>query len=568
MNPPYSSLASNSDKRRVALLLILVAFSALPYFVRLGASSLWDSNEAFYAETPREMLESGDLLNPSFNYQPRFNKPPLSYWAVALFYKLFGVSETSERLVPAVCAILMMATAYWLARIAFSRVAGLLAAAGLAVSPRILMFSRRIAIDVLLSMFMGLALLFFVLAETRPERRRVYLSLMYVSLGLGIMTKGPVALLLPGLAFAVYLLITRQLAKIRRLMIPTGALIIILLVLPWYLAIYEQHGWKYIQTFLFEDNLSRFAEHAFGPSRGFTFYLGVLLGDMFPWSVVLVPALWFSFCGIKMSELALDSTGAAATQRIRILCVIWIAVIVLFFTLSRSKEDLYIMPAYPAAAALCGGLLSAFLANSISRLVDLFTRVLLVAGGLVLLVGGAIGIYVFSYRTSPYVLAGAAIIAWSAVTGGVVVMISAVTARRQLAVWGLIVALLLSNWVFVVRTLADFERYKPVRALCREVEQRADADSLIGYYRYASPSMVFYLRRQVFEYYKPDELRETFATGKQIFCVMSESDYAQIQHLLPGTHVLASRPLFRVKLGSILDRVEPPQVLLISNRLE
>ena len=84
-------------RARIALLSVL-ALAVAPYFVGLGASSLWDSNEAFYAETPREMIESGDLINPSFNYQPRFNKPPLSYWVVAASYKLFGVSEAVERL--------------------------------------------------------------------------------------------------------------------------------------------------------------------------------------------------------------------------------------------------------------------------------------------------------------------------------------------------------------------------------------------------------------------------------------------------------------------------------------
>src|SRR5215216_3136485 len=125
-----------------AILLLAVA----PYFVRLGASSLWDSNEAFYAETPRVMIETNDFINPSFNDQPRFNKPPLSYWVVSAFYKLFGVSEMSERLPIALGAVLMITIAYGLGRVAYSEQAGLFAAISLAVAPRFLMFSRRIII--------------------------------------------------------------------------------------------------------------------------------------------------------------------------------------------------------------------------------------------------------------------------------------------------------------------------------------------------------------------------------------------------------------------------------------
>ena len=71
------------------------------------------------------------------------------------------------------------------------------------------MWSRRIFIDIYISMFMGLTLLFFALSERYPERRRLFLVLMYVSVGLGMLTKGPVAVALPGLAFALYLLVHR-----------------------------------------------------------------------------------------------------------------------------------------------------------------------------------------------------------------------------------------------------------------------------------------------------------------------------------------------------------------------
>src|SRR5947199_3125057 len=179
---------TGSFNRRYLLLVALLCLAAVPYFTKLGASSLWDANEAFYAETPRRMIESGDLINPSFNDQPRFNKPPLSYWVVALFYKLFGVSATSERLAIALGAILMIATAFALGRLLYSTEAGLYAALALAIAPRFLMFSRRIMIDLYMAMFMAAALLFLALAEARPRERKRYLILMYVAIGLGVIT--------------------------------------------------------------------------------------------------------------------------------------------------------------------------------------------------------------------------------------------------------------------------------------------------------------------------------------------------------------------------------------------
>src|SRR5947207_12763883 len=122
------------------LLITILALAVTPYFIRLGASSLWDSNEAFYAETPREMIEAGDYVHPTFNYRVRLNKPPLSYWIVVPFYKLFGISETSEVLPIVLAAMIMIATAFGLRRLWFSVDLGLLAAIGLATSPRFLMF--------------------------------------------------------------------------------------------------------------------------------------------------------------------------------------------------------------------------------------------------------------------------------------------------------------------------------------------------------------------------------------------------------------------------------------------
>ena len=89
------------------------------------------------------------------------------------------------------------------------------------------MFARRIFIDIYISMFMALTLLFFALAERYPGRRRLFLVLMYTCVGLGILTKGPIAALLPGLVFAVYLIAHRELGRVREMLLPLGTLIVL-----------------------------------------------------------------------------------------------------------------------------------------------------------------------------------------------------------------------------------------------------------------------------------------------------------------------------------------------------
>jgi hypothetical protein len=121
--------------------------------------------------------------------------------------------------------------------------------------------------------------------------------------------------------------------------------------------------------------------------------------------------------------------------------------------------------------------------------------------------------------------------------------------------------------VFVLWALPDFERFKPVSPLCQVIASEAGPDALVGYYRTAYPSMVFYLRRPIFEYYHQGEIEAAFSSGKDVFCLMTEGEYEAFRARVPAqTRVLASHPIFQVKLNGILDRVELPRVVLISNK--
>lgn len=561
------------------LLITILAVAVTPYFIRLGASSLWDSNEAFYAETPREMIAAGDYVNPSFNYHVRLNKPPLSYWIVVPFYKLFGVSETSERLPIVLAAMMMIAIAFGLGRVLFSVDAGLLAAIGLATSPRFLMFSRRIMIDFYLAVFMALALFMFVLAQQQPQRRRLYLLLMYACIGLGVLTKGPVAAALPAIVLVVFFASCRRLGELRRMMLPMGLVVIALIVLPWYLAIYAQHGWGHIEYFIIKDNLSRYMQPVWGPHRGILFYLPVVIGDFFPWSVFLIPLCWVALR--RLWPFLRDNPRPASVERSHwennALLLIWIAVIVVFFSLSRSKEDLYVLPIYPAAAALVGSSLSRWFGKK--RLPQQgslrWTTFCLAA---IIIAATAVILFLFGNSAQPYRLAGSLLIGFAGIAGGVIAAGASFLNKTRLAILTTALAVIACNWVFVLRTLPDIERYRPVRALCEVIASEARPDALVGYYRASHPSMVFYLRRPIFEYValgdpaaarilEKHEIVAAFSSGKEVFCLMAASEYEAIKPLLPAeTHVLASHPIFKVKLKGILDRGELPQVVLISNK--
>ena len=124
-------------RRHLRLFIIgLLVAAVMPFVVNLDDASIWDANEAYYVETPREMIESGDYINPSFNYEPRFNKPVLSYWIVAGLYRVFGVSLAVERAAITGAAVVMLIAVWFIARSASAQpLATARAAVGLAAGP-------------------------------------------------------------------------------------------------------------------------------------------------------------------------------------------------------------------------------------------------------------------------------------------------------------------------------------------------------------------------------------------------------------------------------------------------
>jgi 4-amino-4-deoxy-L-arabinose transferase-like glycosyltransferase len=458
----------------------------------------------------------------------------------------------------------LIASGFWLGRLAWSHEAGLVAGLILATAPRFLMFSRRIIIDMWITMFMVLTLLFFALAEvstsTGPSTRRTrWLLLMYVAAGLGVLTKGPVAVVLPALAFLVYLGLERRLGDLRRMQIPFGIVIVAAIVLPWYLALYTQHGWVYIKEFFIDENLLRYAQPVGTPRRGVWFYIPVLLTDLFPWSILLPAAV--------MSAGAAFATRGPTTNakdRVQRLLLVWIATIVLFFTFSRTKQDLYIFSVVPAIAALVGVLLVR--AFHLERTVHSRSRVSL---GIASAVLGILGAALLTLIVIPgrYPLAGSLAVGVLACAGGAVATGLSFQGRIRQGTVTLAGALVAMSWIFVVVTLPDFERYKPVAPLVDVIKQRATSESRIGYYRIALPSMAFYMRRPVFEVFDLEALKQTFASGHQVYCLMTHDDYQSVKTVLGGsTYVLARRPLFDVKIRSFLEGTELPDIVLVSNR--
>jgi 4-amino-4-deoxy-L-arabinose transferase-like glycosyltransferase len=541
------------------ILIALVGLASLAYLVNLGASSIWDANEAYYVETPREMIESGNYITPTFNYEPRTNKPVLSYWIVAGLYHFAGVSVAAERVAIAAAALIVIAATFFLARaVSPYAIAGLIAALGLAANPRFFMFGRRILVDVLLGACITLTLLFFVLAERQPARRRLFLLLMYASVGLGMLTKGPVAAVLPAAVFFLYLMVHGGLSRLRSMMLPAGTLVVLAIVVPWYVALYNANGWEPIASFFGRENFDRYTSDL-GVTRSPFYYVPIVFSDGLPWSLLLPAALVFWFR--ERRERAADPH-----RRFRTLLLIWIAVFVGVFSLSGTKQDLYILPIVPAVAVLGADLLSRGVVEFGGRASKAIAISLAIAG-LVLAAAGAAVFYIFA-PGSAYVLQGTVLLGVLGIGGG----LATVALARKRSGWAavaLAASLVGVNWTLALRVLPSVEKYKPVPPLSDAILARVQPGDVIVHYDVALPSMVYYLRRRV-ESVSPggrDDFLARARSGATVFGVMPEGRYEEIKNELgPSACVLGRQPTLDSKLRDIIARRPPPTIVLVSTR--
>jgi len=530
---------------------VLLWLAVLVFFVGLGANSIWDANEAFYVDTPRHMVQTQDYVTPRFNGEERLNKPVLSYWIVAGFYHAFGISVTSERIAIAAGALGILLATFAIGRRLRSTATGVLAALLLATAPRFVHFARRNMIDIYLTLFMSIALAAFVRALQRPNERRPWLLVMYAAIGLGVLTKGPVALVLPAAVIGLWLLVERRLSDLRHFALPLGALIILAIVVPWYAALHGRHGWDPIWSFFVGENLGRFSG-SMTTDRSPFFFAGVLFGDiLLPWAPLLLIPLW---TGWRRTP---DADGAGSIRR---LLWLWIVVIVVGFSFSASKEDLYILPVAPAAAALIADVLIGTGAGARHRGVRI---TLIVVCALVVALGAAVW---WLLGSGYYRVAGAAIVSGLLVAGGLLTIGLIVTRRHTAALAMILATFVAFNWLFVVRVLPSVEPLKPVPALVEILKRRATYDAPIASFHLSQPSLVFYLSRPVPELWDDNEVVQLFASQPDAWLVTSAAEFTRLAPRLPMACVAWRRPRFDARLPDVLGGVPPPNIALVTNR--
>jgi 4-amino-4-deoxy-L-arabinose transferase-like glycosyltransferase len=330
-------------------LLIFMLLIALFRLITLNLYPLTDNTEARYAEIARKMLELNDWVTPWSDYAvPFWGKPPLSFWATALSFKLFGVNELAARLPHYLCGLLVIWLIWqWVAQ--RSRAQAFYAVVLLSGAFLFFTSSGMVMTDMWLLLGTTLSMRGFwaaVSAERNAEK-----WLLFVGLAVGLLAKGPVAVVLTGLPIFLWMVVCNKYSVVWK-SIPWiyGSLLTAAIALPWYV-IAELHTPGYLNYFLIGENFHRFVTPGwqgdlYGSAHNFprgTIWL-FMIADWLPWSF-LFPALllWLWRKGKITKSPATDRDW----QRY---LLIWGLTPAIFFSFAGNILWPYVLPGFPGLA--------------------------------------------------------------------------------------------------------------------------------------------------------------------------------------------------------------------------
>ncbi|MBE9065639.1 glycosyltransferase family 39 protein [Leptolyngbya cf. ectocarpi LEGE 11479] len=522
-------MAPSSSSARWGAIAVVVVALAIAFFWQLGGIGLVDETEPLFAEAARQMYATGDWITPYFNGETRFDKPPLVYWGMSLCFHIFGVGEWGVRLPSAIAAAgLAGFSFYTLERFGYSHgaaqaadspdkrhtLAAVIGAVAIALHPQTLVWARTGVSDMLLSGCMGAALLCFFWGYAQGGIARWYYG-FYTFIALAVLDKGPVGVVIPGLVvfgFAAYTGQIRTLLKEIKLL--KGSLLVLLLTVPWFIAVIAIHGQTYIDSFFGYHNYERFTDVVNGHAAPWYFYFAVVAVGFLPWS----PGLPFAMARLRPWSIGYWRRQPREKQ-LGLFALIWFLAIFCFFTAAVTKLPSYVLPLMPAAAIMVGLMWTGPRQRGtwISAVLSIVFFVLLAVASYLTpnWLGGDPVMPDFPVR----VRASQAMVYGSLVWCLATLASLGLLLRRQVRwVWAVSAgafALFTLVSILPVAAIADAQRQLPLRQLAETIQTEQQPDETLAMVGFMKPSLVFYTRRPVLYVYNPDS-EQLQATGQAL----------------------------------------------------
>ena len=335
-------IPSNVRVGLFAAVFALVAYHC--FFTGLANVGLLGPDEPRYASIAREMARSGDWVTPRLNGSPWFEKPPLYYWSAAIGFREFSTPENAARVPSGIYALLTVAGVALMAWRFYGGAVAIAAAFMLPATVAMTGFARAAATDMPFAACLTLTMVAaaFLLLDDRPAHSRLVAGAFGAALGLAMLAKGPAAILLAGGSAGVWAIATGNLRRVWRLFNPVAVTVFAAVAMPWYVLCAARNP-DFLRIFLLEHNVERFLTNRYQHQQPFWFFFPVILLAVFPWTLLLIPALGDAWRELRTAEWR-ESSGVYLAA--------WVLFPFVFFSASQSKLPGYILPAIPPLVLL------------------------------------------------------------------------------------------------------------------------------------------------------------------------------------------------------------------------
>ena len=556
--------------------LILLAVCCATFFIGLSGPALTDSDEAFYAESAREMIERPDWLTPYFNGNTRFEKPVLYYWLVAIIYTVLEISAWAARVPSALAGVGLVILAYIAAQRWYDDRTAFYTGLIVATSFGSIAMAHQALPDLPLAFFISLTVwgVFVGLLPDPPgtvptHSRQAWLIVSAVGAACAFLVKGPVgiALLLSVLLPLSLLewLIFKRFWRVRPRDIVIATTVGLALTAPWYLAMTMEHGVAYLERFFIAENLDRFATDRYNTPRAMWYYIPIVIGGLLPWS------LFMPLCLHQLRGSGMRWRPDVVTLRVGL----WAIMPLIFYTFSIGKQPRYILPVLiPLSIFLARGIVSA-LRDPASKARS-FGICCVACGCTMLCIAGLI------YRAQPLLISTPPDILLTAAMAlglsGILITATALayirtTARR----WAHSAVALIATSVVILNLTAHHgvlasNGESEVEQMAAMIRAEQTNDEQYGRHRVFNRNLLFYVGSPHVELPIIQAVRDFLRSPERVLCVLREEDAALLARDGVVFRQLGSLPYLNT--GSLTLRMllnpDPERyinhVLLVSNR--
>ena len=326
---------------------MLALAATVAWFAALDMRYLQHPDEGRYAEIAREMAVNHDWVTPRLNDLKYFEKPPLQYWLGAATFEAFGVNEWTARLPSAVAGFLAVVAVGWTAGRLAGADAGVFAAAVLAATVWHAGLAHLLTLDSVLSFFMTLSLCGFLLAQRAklpPAAERNWMLAAYAAAAAATLSKGLLAIAIPGATLVLYSLLTRDFGPWRRLHALPGLVVYFAIAAPWFVLVSRANP-EFARFFFVHEHLDRFLTESHNRTGEWWYFVPWFVLGLMPWLIV-----W----AVTFARSWRDAARAQNNFSWERFCVVWAVFIFVFFSMSGSKLPSYILPMFPALALVLG----------------------------------------------------------------------------------------------------------------------------------------------------------------------------------------------------------------------